>query len=134
MNDAKLSVLESLGCYDEAAELQKQLGRDLDAIHSFLKSTNAHSHERGVKSTLEALWNRFHLNTIPPKDDETVQKLLELGKSAWTARSTMEMFNVLQNGTPTQLAVLGRRYMATGDSPAYALMSYDCALRYPAPL
>ncbi|KAG8869862.1 hypothetical protein FRB98_002112, partial [Tulasnella sp. 332] len=86
MDDAKLAVLESLRRFDEAAELQIQMGRDLDAINLFLKSENPLSHERAAKSTLAALWSRFYLNTIPPKQDETVQKLLKLGESAFEAR------------------------------------------------
>ncbi|KAG8995801.1 hypothetical protein FRB94_008764 [Tulasnella sp. JGI-2019a] len=72
MDDARLAVLESLGRYDEVAELQKQLGRDLSAIHLYLKSMHPLSRDRAAKSTLEALWSRFYLGTIPPKEDKAV--------------------------------------------------------------
>ncbi|KAG8982207.1 hypothetical protein FRB93_008303 [Tulasnella sp. JGI-2019a] len=130
MDDAKLAVLESLGRYDEAAALQKQLGRDLAAIHSYLQSTNPLSHERAAKSTLEALWGRFYLGTVPRKEDKTVQELLKLGETALAARPEMDMFKMLQSGTPSQVAAFGRRFVEIGNNPC-ALLSYDCALRKP---
>ncbi|KAG8877563.1 hypothetical protein FRB98_006659 [Tulasnella sp. 332] len=130
MDDAKLAVLESLRRFDEAAELQIQMGRDLDAINLFLKSDNPSSHERAAKSTLDALWSRFYLGHIPSKQDETVQKLLKLGESALVARPEMDMFKILQDGTPSQMAAFGRHFIERGNSPC-ALLSYDCALKNP---
>ncbi|KAG8875574.1 hypothetical protein FRB98_007728 [Tulasnella sp. 332] len=130
MDDAKLAVLESLRRFDEAAELQIQMGRDLDAIDLFLKSENPLSHERAANSTLAALWSRFYLDTIPPNQDETVQKLLKLGESALVARPKMDMFKALQSGTSSQMAEFGRRFLEDGNSPC-ALLSYDCALKSP---
>ncbi|KAG8843814.1 hypothetical protein FRB96_003722 [Tulasnella sp. 330] len=130
MDDAKLAVLESLKRYDEAAELQIQMGRDLDAINLFLKSGNPLSRKRAAKSTLDALWSRFYLNTIPSKHDETVQQLLKLGESALTARPEIEMFKILQSGPPSQMAAFGRRFIEHSNSQC-ALLSYDCALKSP---
>ncbi|KAG8877562.1 hypothetical protein FRB98_006658 [Tulasnella sp. 332] len=130
MDDARLAVLKSLSRYDEAAELQIQMGHPLEAIHLFSKSKNPLSRERAAKSTLDALWSRFNLNTIPSRQDETVQKLLTLGESTLTARPEMDMFKILLSGTPSQMAAFGRRFIEHGHNPC-ALLSYDYALKSP---
>ncbi|KAG8869863.1 hypothetical protein FRB98_002113, partial [Tulasnella sp. 332] len=42
----------------------------------------------------------------------------------------MDMFKILQSGTPSQMAAFGRRFLEEGNSPC-ALLSYDCALKSP---
>ncbi|KAG8869997.1 hypothetical protein FRB98_002009, partial [Tulasnella sp. 332] len=130
MCNAKLTVLESLSRYDEAAELLIQMGRDLEAINFFMKSDKPLSRERAARSTLTILWSKFYLGNIPSRQDETVQKLLKLGKSALVGRPEVDMFKILQSGTPDQMAAFGRRLLEDGNSTC-ALLSYDCALRSP---
>lgn len=151
LTDARLAVLQSHGRFDQAAELQIQLGREFEAIDLFLKSENPESRGRAATSVLNGLWKRFFMGHVPHAQDETVSKFLTLGDSAlnenplvsqdFTSPAScnppelhvpeqMSMFRLLPNGNPPDLASLGRRLRNLNEKSG-ALLCFDRALRAP---
>ncbi|KAG8982213.1 hypothetical protein FRB93_008309 [Tulasnella sp. JGI-2019a] len=130
LDEARATVLESHDRFEEAGELQLQMGNESGAIDFFLKSTNASTRKRAASTILDVLCKRFFLGApVDIQKEKSTTHLLDLGRPV-LLKSEMAMFHAIQSNDRGKLMQLGRQFAESGDD-AYALVVYDRALQDP---
>nr|GAT46622.1 predicted protein [Mycena chlorophos] len=138
LDDARASLLESLGRYSDAAQVHLEEGRTVEAIKLFLRDlTDDASVRRGIDCVLQGLRDRITFNVVPSPDDEVVNMLLNLSAQVADSplplrqRNELLMFHAVRQRDLEMLAFLSEYFEKAGDSPAALLCLGHCFTRLP---